>query len=454
MKKETESSNTILTGSIYKSILMFFFPILLGSFLQQLYSTTDALIVGRYVNKEALAAIGATSYIINILIGFFVGLSAGAAVIISQFYGAAKGKSLSDSVHTSMALSLVSGVVIMIGGIIFSPMILQLMNTPADIIEPSTTYLRVYFLGSIPVLIYNMGSSILRAVGDSKSPLYVLIICTIVNVVLDVLFVTIFNLGIFGAALATLLAQLVSSIVVIAMLMRAEFDYKLDIKKIGFQKNVLITMLKIGLPTGFQAVLYYFSNMIVQSSVNSFGTDTVAAWTAFTRIDNFYWMVIGAFGVAVTTFVGQNFGAGNFDRIRKSVRITYVFTAASAILLSTIFYIWCEPLLALFTNESVVINEGMYMFRHYCQYYIFFVGIEVLSGAIRATGDSFVPTVITATGICGLRVLWIFIAVPANPVIGTVLFVYPLTWLLTSFVFTVYYLQGGWLRKRRKIMGI
>lgn len=454
MNKELHSSNSILTGVIYKIILTFFFPILLGSFLQQLYSTTDALIVGKYVNKEALAAIGATSYIINILIGFFVGLSAGAAVIISQFYGANKGKDLSDSVHTSIALSLVSGVVIMIVGILFSPMILELMNTPADIVEPSTIYLRVYFLGSIPVLIYNMGSSILRAVGDSKSPLYVLIICTVVNVVLDVLFVAIFKMGIFGAALATLLAQVVSAAVVVVMLMRAEFSYKLDLKKISFHKNVLITMLKIGLPTGFQAVLYCLSNLIVQSSVNGFGTDTVAAWTAFTRIDNFYWMVIGAFGVAVTTFVGQNFGAGNFDRIRKSVRITYIFTAISSIFLSLVFYIWCEPLLSLFTNETVVINEGIYMFRHYCQYYIFFVGIEVLSGAIRATGDSFIPTIITAIGICGLRILWIFFVVPANQHVGTVLTVYPVTWFLTSLVFTIYYLQGGWLRKRRRVMGI
>ena len=447
MNKEIQNSNSILTGSIYKTILMFFFPILLGSFLQQLYSTADALIVGRYVNKEALAAIGATSYIINILIGFFVGLSAGAAVIISQFYGANKDKQLSDSVHTSIALSLISGVIIMILGAVFSPMILRLMNTPTDIMEPSVTYLRVYFLGAVPVLIYNMGSSILRAVGDSKSPLYVLIICTIVNIVLDLLFVAVFNMGIFGAALATLLAQLVSAIVVIVMLMRAELSYKLDIKKICFHKNVLIVMLKLGLPTGFQSVLYCFSNMIVQSSVNNFGTDTVAAWTAFTRIDNFYWMVIGAFGVAVTTFVGQNFGARNFDRIKKSVKITYAFTAMSAILLSLIFYVWCEPLLLLFTNETSVVNEGIYMFRHYCQYYIFFVGIEVFSGAIRATGDSFIPTIITAIGICGLRILWIFIAVPASPLIGTILFVYPLTWFLTSFVFTLYYLRGKWLQR-------
>ena len=447
MNKEIQNSNSILTGSIYKTILMFFFPILLGSFLQQLYSTADALIVGRYVNKEALAAIGATSYIINILIGFFVGLSAGAAVIISQFYGANKDKQLSDSVHTSIALSLISGVIIMILGAVFSPMILRLMNTPTDIMEPSVTYLRVYFLGAVPVLIYNMGSSILRAVGDSKSPLYVLIICTIVNIVLDLLFVAVFNMGIFGAALATLLAQLVSAIVVIVMLMRAELSYKLDIKKICFHKNVLIVMLKLGLPTGFQSVLYCFSNMIVQSSVNNFGTDTVAAWTAFTRIDNFYWMVIGAFGVAVTTFVGQNFGARNFDRIKKSVKITYAFTAMSAILLSLIFYVWCEPLLLLFTNETSVVNEGIYMFRHYCQYYIFFVGIEVFSGAIRATGDSFIPTIITAIGICGLRILWIFITVPASPLIGTILFVYPLTWFLTSFVFTLYYLRGKWLQR-------
>ena len=447
MNKEIQNSNSILTGSIYKTILMFFFPILLGSFLQQLYSTADALIVGKYVNKESLAAIGATSYIINILIGFFVGLSAGAAVIISQFYGANKDRKLSDSVHTSIALSLISGIVIMILGALFSPMILRLMNTPSDIMEPSVTYLRVYFLGAIPVLIYNMGASILRAVGDSKSPLYVLIICTIVNIILDFLFVAIFNMGIFGAALATLLAQLVSAIVVIIMLIRAELSYKLDIKKICFHKNVLIAMLKLGLPTGFQAVLYSLSNMIVQSSVNSFGTDTVAAWTAFTRIDNFYWMVIGAFGVAVTTFVGQNFGARNFERIKKSVKITYFFTAMSSILLSITFYIWCEPLLLLFTNETSVVSEGVYMFRHYCQYYIFFVGIEVFSGAIRATGDSFIPTIITAIGICGLRILWIFIAVPASPLIVTILSVYPLTWFLTSFVFTIYYLRGKWLIK-------
>ena len=454
MNKVIQNQNSILTGSISKSILMFFFPILLGSFLQQLYSTTDALIVGRYVNKEALAAIGATTYIINILIGFFVGLSAGAAVIISQFYGANKGKNLSDSVHTAIALSLVSGVIIMIIGIVFSPMILKIMNTPADIIEPSTTYLRVYFLGSIPVLIYNMGSSILRAVGDSKSPLYVLIVCTITNVVLDILFVAVFKMGIFGAALATLLAQVISATVVITMLMRAEFSYKLDLKKISFHQKELVAMLKIGLPTGFQAVMYYLSNMIVQSSVNSFGTDTVAAWTVFTTNDNLYWMVIGAFGVSVTTFVGQNFGAGNFDRIKKSVRITYLFTSLSAILLSLILYIGCEQLMNLFTSETTVIDVGVYMFRHYCQYYIFFVGIEVRSGAIRATGDSFIPTVITALGICGLRILWIFFVVPANPHIGTVLTVYPVTWFLTSFVFTVYYLQGGWLRRRRKIMGV
>lgn len=454
MDKQTQSTNSILTGSISRNILMFFFPILLGSFLQQLYSTTDAVIVGKYVNKEALAAIGATTYIINILIGFFVGLSAGAAVIISQFYGANKGKSLSDSVHTSIALSLVSGVVIMIVGIIFSPMILHIMNTPSDIIDLSTTYLRVYFLGSIPVLVYNMGSSILRAVGDSKSPLYVLIVCTVVNVVLDILFVAVFKMGIFGAALATLLAQVVSALVVIVMLMRAEFSYKLDIKKIGFHKDELITMLKIGLPTGFQSVMYSLSNIIVQSSVNSFGTDTVAAWTVFTTNDNFYWMVIGAFGVSVTTFVGQNFGAGNFDRIKKSVRITYIFTSASAVFLSLVFYIGCEHILHFFTNEQSVIDIGVYMFRHYCQFYIFFVGIEVLAGAIRATGDSLIPTLITAAGICGLRILWIFFVVPTNHHIGTVLTVYPVTWFLTSFVFTIYYLQGGWLRRRRRIMGI
>ncbi len=452
MKTLRNRTNSILTGPIYRQILIFFFPILLGSFFQQLYSTADALIVGQFVSKQALGAIGSTSYIINILIGFFMGLSTGATIIISQFYGADEGKNLSASVHTSMALSIVSGAIIMVIGIVFAPMMLDAMGTPADIREPAILYLRVYFMGAIPILIYNMGAGILRAVGDSKSPLYVLIICTVIHIALDVLFVYSLKMGIFGAGLATLISQFISAALVVIMLMRTELVYKLDLKKIGFQKQSLVKMLKIGLPTGLQSTLFTFSNVIVQTSVNSFGTDVVASWAAFARIDSFFWMIIGAFGLSVTTFVGQNFGAKNFDRIKKSVGITALFTSLSAVLLSIVFYIWCEPLLSLFSSDKAVIENGVYMFRHYCQFYLFAVGIEVFASAIRGTGDTLIPTVIMAVSICAVRILWITFAVPMHRTIDTILLVYPMTWFLTSSTLIIYYLHGGWLRRRIRLL--
>lgn len=443
-----KSTTNFLKGNISKQILIFFFPILLGAFFQQLYNTADALIVGRFVNKESLAAVGATGYIINMLIGFFMGLSAGAGVIISQLYGAGKLKELSDSIHTALALSIVSGLLVMFLGLFLSPIMLRAMNTPEDIITESVTYLRVYFLGSIPVLIYNMASGLLRAVGDSKSPLYTLIVCTVCNIILDIVFVAEFHMGIFGAAFATILAQTISAIIVIIILKRAELSYKLDIKKINFQKKPLINILKVGLPTGFQGVLYSFSNIIVQSAVNSFGSDTVAAWTAFTRIDNFYWMMIASFGIAVTTFVGQNYGARNLTRIKKSVIITLKFTVFSSIFLSLLFYVFSKPLLGLFTADRTVLDLGVFMFRNYCQYYIFFIPIEVLSGAIRGSGESLIPTIITALGVCVLRVVWIIFIIPLNKTIFMVLTTYPLTWGVTALVFIFYY--RIWIKKTER----
>lgn len=447
------TKNGILDGPIYKQILLFFFPILLGSFLQQLYSTVDAIIVGKFVHKEGLAAIGATTYIINTLIGFFIGLSAGGSVIISQYYGAGKNKELKKAVHTTIALGILCGILVTILGIALSPLALKLMNTPAETYEYALLYIRIYFFGSILVVLYNIGSAILMAVGDSKSPLYVLISCTVTNIVLDILFVAVWELGIFGAALATLLSQLLSTVLVLLLLMRTELAYKLHLRKIRFHKQMLINVLKIGIPTGLQSTLYTLSNSIVQSSINSLGTDSVAAWTALTRIDNLYWMVLGALGISITTFVGQNFGAGKFERMKKGVRITLLLAATASVSLSFLFYVWCEPLLLLFTSDSSVIQIGVDMFRHYCQYYILFVCIEVLSGAIRGTGDSFLPTVITAIGICFLRIAWVFLAVPRNPVVSHIVFCYPLTWSITSFVFILYYLHGGWLKRRKQAMG-
>lgn len=448
-----QKRNDILNGVIYKQILIFFFPILLGSFLQQLYNTADAVIVGKFVHKEGLAAIGATTYIINILIGFFIGLAAGGSVVISQYYGAGKNKELKKAVHTTIALGILCGILVMMLGILCAPMALNAMNTPPEIFEYALLYLRVYFIGAVVVVLYNVGSGILMAVGDTKSPLYVLIACTVANIVLDLIFVALLGMGIFGAALATVLSQLISAVLILFILMRTELNYKLYLKKIRFHRKMLGEILRIGLPTGFQSTLFFISNIIIQSAVNLFGTNTVAAWTAVTKIDNLYWMVITALGISITTFVGQNFGAGKFDRIKKGVQVTMYFSAFVSIFLSIVFYFWCEPLLMLFTSDKEVITSGIHIFRHYSQYYILFIAIEILSGAIRGVGVTFMPTVITAVGICFLRIAWIFFAVPLNRTVENILFCYPLTWFITSAVFILYYRYGDWLTKRKKAMG-
>lgn len=449
----TEQSNPILTGVIYKQILIFFFPILVGSFFQQLYSTADAVIVGRFIGKEALASVVSTSYIINIILGFFIGLSAGSSVIISQFFGSMNQKKLSQGVHTSIALSLACGFIVMIIGVFTSPLILQLMKAPADLMPFALTYLRVYFMGAIPIVVYNMGASILRAVGDSKTPLYVLILCTFCNICLDIFFIAFLKMGVFGAGLATALSQLISAIIMLVILMRSELGYRLDIRKIRFHRKVLLNMLKLGLPAGFQTTLYNFSNLIVQAALNSFGTIVLASWGAFTNIDNFYWMMIGAFGVSITTFSGQNFGAKKFDRIKQGVRVSLFLSAISSIIISFLYYYFSDELLSLFTNDRVVIENGTYFMRHYCQFYIFFIGIEILSGAIRGVGDSVIPTIITAIGICVVRISWIWFVLPLKRDIDTLLFTYPMTWLLTSIVFAIYYLSGGWLKRQKELMG-
>lgn len=451
--KQKQTGSDILNGVIYKQILLFFFPILLGSFLQQLYNTADAVIVGKFANKEGLAAIGATNYIINILIGFFIGLAAGGTVVISQYFGGGRNRELKKAVHTTIALGILCGAFVMALGILFSPMALTAMNTPSEVFDFALLYLRVYFLGAIPVVLYNVGTGILMAVGDTKSPLYVLIACTIANIVLDLIFVALMGMGIFGAALATALSQLLSAILILFILMRTELAYKLKLKKIRFHKTMLIEILKIGLPTGFQSTLFYISNIIIQSAVNLFGTNTVAAWTAVIKIDNLYWMVITALGISITTFVGQNFGAGKFERIHDGVKVTLSISAFVSILLSAVFYFFCEPFLRFFTSDQAVIEAGIHIFRHYCQYYILFIAIEILSGAIRGVGITFMPTVITAIGICFLRIAWIFLAVPLNRTVENILFCYPLTWFITSAVFILYYIHGGWLKKRKKALG-
>ena len=446
--------NRITEGVIWKQLLAFFFPILLGTFFQQLYNTVDAIIVGNFVSTQALAAVGgATGTIINLLVGFFVGLSAGATVIISQYYGARRAKETMQAVHTSVAMGIAGGLIFMVLGMAVSPWALRMMGTPEDVMEYAVTYIEIYFGGMVFNLVYNMGSGILRAVGDSKRPLYFLILCTVLNLLLDLLFVPVFRWGVAGVGIATVVSQAISAVLIIVVLMRSNDVYKVYLKEIRLDLHIMRNIIQIGLPAGLQSVMYNISNVLIQSTINTFGTNTVAAWTAYGKIDGLFWMIMGAFGTSITTFSGQNFGAQKYHRIRKSVRICTAMAMGTAFFMSTVLYFWGSYVYQLFTSDAEVIQIGVVVLHTMVPFYFTYVCIEILSGAMRGTGDSLVPMIITCLGICVLRVVWIAVAVPKWHFVETVVFSYPITWAITSVLFIIYYLQGGWLRKRIQRLG-
>ena len=446
--KKGKQGNGITEGVIWKQLLIFFFPILFGTFFQQLYNTVDAVIVGRFVGKEALAAVGgSTGTLINLLVGFFVGLSSGATVIISQFYGGGREKRVSEAVHTAIAFSLACGVGLMVIGIAASPIALRAMGTPDDIMQYSLSYIRIYFLGIIPNLVYNMGAGILRAIGDSKRPLYDLMASFFTNIVLDLVLVVWLRLDVRGAAIATIVSQLVSAVLVVLQLLRTKDSYRLVIRKIRLNLFMVMRIVRIGLPAGLQSVMYSASNIIIQSSVNSLGTDTVAAWTAYSKIDSVYWMIISALGISITTFVGQNYGAGKLDRVKRGIYVCLGLSFLITAILSVTLYLGGGYIYLMFTADAAVIAKGMEILHFLVPAFATYVCIEVLSGALRGTGDCWIPMIMTAVGVCALRVLWILVAVPLKPDILTVVFSYPLTWSITSILFLVYFYCFSSLKK-------
>lgn len=294
----------LTTGVIWKQLLLFFFPILIGTFFQQLYNTVDTVIVGKYVGTNALAAVGSTGNLINLIVNFFIGLSSGATVVIAQFYGSNDDIKVSKAVHTSIAMSFICGVVMMVFGLLFSRQCLNMIGVPSDIINDATAYMKLYFLSMIPGVIYNIGAGILRAIGDSKTPLYYLIICSGVNVFFDLLFVAYFKIGVAGAAIATVIAQFVCAILVMRKLMKSKHSYQLRLKEIKIDAAILKRIIKIGIPAGIQSTMYSISNIVLQTSINVYGTNTIASWAAYVKIDALFWMVMGAFGSTITTFTG------------------------------------------------------------------------------------------------------------------------------------------------------
>ena len=433
--------NTTLTeGSIGKQLLKFFFPIMFGTFFQQLYNTVDAIVVGRFVGSNALAAVGGSAgMIVNLIVGFFVGLTAGASVIVSQFFGSGDRVKVSKSMHTIYAFSMIGSLVISVVGYFLAPTLLEMMSTPADIYEDSLLYLRVFLLGIVFMFVYNTGSALLRAIGDSRRPLNYLIICCAVNIVLDVLFVAVFQMGVLGAALATIIALMISSVLVTRALAKSTELCDFSIREIRIDWDTLKTQIYIGFPGGVQSSMYSLSNMILQVAVNKIGTDAAAAWTALAKMDAIYWMVGGSLGTALTTIVGQNYGAGKMDRVKKSVNIGLGLYYAFSIAIVTVLMAFQRPLFSIFTDNQAVLDIAVSAFSIMAPFYILFSFIEIYSCALRGMGDVLIPMIMTMVGICGFRVVWSIFVVPLSPSMELISWSYPVSWALTSACFIVYY---------------
>lgn len=450
MRTETRV-NGITEGRISKQLLLFFFPILFGTFFQQLYNTVDAIVVGQYLGTEALAAVGGgTGTAINLLIGFFTGLSSGATVIISQYYGARNYKDTNKAIHTSILIAIIGGIVILFIGLLFTRPILELIGTPDDVIDLAERYMRIYFLGSIFNTVYNMGAGIFRALGDSRKPLYFLIVGCVVNIILDVLLVGFTPLGVAGAAWATIISQAASAVLVVIYLRRLDEDIRLSLRKLRLDSVILKNTLRIGLPTGIQSILYTISNLIIQANVNAFGTATAAAWAAYEKLDAVFWMAINAFGIAATTFVGQNYGAKLYDRVRSGVKISLSIGGIMTVLISIVFLLLQDKGLMLFTTDQEVLSIGVSILLILVPTWITYMPIEILSGVMRGCGKTLIPTIITVVGICGLRALWLEIVPGETPTLLSVFLCYPVSWVITSAAIIIYYFYGDVLPKKQK----
>ena len=417
-------------GSIWKKILFFSIPLILGNLFQQLYNTVDSIIVGNYIGSEALAAVGSSGSLINLLIGFCIGASAGAGVVIAQFYGAQDREGVRKAVHTTIAIAIAAGAVLTVVGIVATPILLKAMGTPQEVFDQASIYLKVYFGGILFSVVYNMSAGILNAVGNSKRSLVYLMIAATSNIFLDLLFVVVLKMGIVGAAIATDISQLLSCIFIILFLVRSEDVYRVKLKDIRCYDNLLGKILKIGLPTGVQNIVISLSNVIVQSSVNSFGAVAMAGFAAYIKVDGFNILPVLSFSMAATTFVGQNVGAGRLDRVKKgmyvSVAMGIIYTVCTGILLLT----FAPQVIGVFTQNGKVVEYGVYIMKFFCPFYWMLGILHILAGTIRGTGKTMQAMVVFLFSLCIFRVLWIWGAMSVSHKIGGVMLGYPLSWLV------------------------
>ena len=443
----------LTTGVVWKRLLLFFLPIAAGTCIQQLYNTVDGLIVGRFVGTAALASVGGSSaQIINLLIGFFVATTAGASVVIAQVYGAGRAEDVRVVAVNAMMVFAALGLILMGIGLIASPAMLAVLHTPADTMEGSVLYLRIYFLGVPFILLLNMESNMLRSVGDSFSPFLFMLAGCLVNIVLDIVFVVFFHWGIAGVSIATVTAQIVNMALLTYRLTHTNEPYRLSFKKIEFNGVYLANMVRLGLPAGLQNSMYAVSNMIIQVGVNSLGTVVVASWAMTSKTDGIYWAVSNALGTAITSFIGQNMGAGKQNRVKECVRQGMILSLLFSLILSTLIMLAGKPILGILTHDGAVVRTTYEMMSYFVPFYFTWSVIEVLSAVLRGAGDAVRPVVIIGVGICLFRIVWIFTAFRWFHTLPVLCASYPASWALTDIALIVYFRKGKWMEQGRWII--
>lgn len=448
-----EEGTKLLTGPIWKGIVAFAIPIFFGNLFQQLYNTVDSLIVGNFLGSDALAAVSSSGSLIFLLVGFFNGIAMGAGVVISKYYGAKDFESVKRAVHTDIALGLVAGILLMIIGMILTPYILQWMGTPESVMPNSVVYFRTYFAGSLAFVMYNIVMGILQAVGDSKHPLYYLIFSSIVNIVLDLLFVGVMGMGVGAAAFATAISQAVSAILCFLRLVRTKDVYQVFIHEIRFHKGMLKQIIRIGLPSGLQNSVISIANIVVQSNINAFGVIAVAGCGVYSKIEGFAFLPITCFAMSLTTFIGQNLGARQYDRAKKGAYFGIACSIVLAELVGVIVYFAMSYFTAAFDNTPEVIATSVLQAHTESLFYFLLAFSHCIAGIMRGAGKSSVPMFTMLVSWCMIRITYITIVVRFIPKIQVVFWAYPLTWFISSIIFLCYFLKADWIHAFEKQAG-
>ena len=441
----TASSTLMTEGSIWKKIITFAFPLFLGNLFQQLYNTADSLIVGNFLGSDALAAVSSSGSLIFLMVGFFNGIAMGAGVVVARYYGARQTDRLQRAIHTDVAFGIVAGILLTVIGLILAPQMLVWMGTPADVLPNSLLYFRIYFMGSLAFVLYNVFVGILQSIGDSKHPLNYLILSSIVNIVLDLLFVGVLKLGVGSAALATIISQFISALLCLRRLLRSPEEYRLVPSRIRFDTIMLKQIISNGLPAGLQNSIIALANVVVQSNINSFGKMAVAGCGAYSKVEGFGFLPITCFSLALTTFISQNLGAKQYDRAKRGARFGILCSITLAEIVGICVYFLSPYLIAAFNSDPEVVAYGTLQAHTITLFYFLLAFSHCIAGIMRGAGKATVPMFVMLCCWCIIRVTYITITVRIFPVINTIFWAYPLTWTLSSILFFLYYRKADWI---------